>query len=67
MKRKHLTLVWILTIVLATIITETFSHLYGADKVFLGSLILLPFGLAWCIITNEQTKVKERQRRYGFE
>jgi|TARA_R110000782_G_scaffold21110_2_gene56894 hypothetical protein len=52
MKRKNLIFVAILIIVLATIIERTLETIFGADNVFYGCLLSLPFLLVWCLATD---------------
>lgn len=52
MKRKHLPLVALIVLVSATIIEDVISTMFGADIVFYGALIALPFVLIWCLLTE---------------
>lgn len=58
MKRKHLPLVAIIVLVLATIIEETLSTMFGADIVFYGAVISIPFVLIWCLLTEPKKPTK---------
>lgn len=52
MKRKHLPLVALIVLVLAMIIEDALATMFGADKVFVGALIALPFVFIWCLLTD---------------
>ena len=52
MKRKHLPLVLLIIAILAIAFIELLKTLFGADKVFIGTLISIPFLLIWCIRTD---------------